>query len=262
MGYDRDIGVALHGRLGRGAYIVGVYNGSGPNQVNDNVDFMEVARIEFGLVGDLPDSYFEHDYAFGDASGHGQPALTVGVSASHDLVALPDRVAGIEVGQPDVDGSGEPDNVRVFSGSADLLFRWRGLEVFVETLLRQERWGTILDHSQNEVLRNQIGAGADGVRHYGVISSHVGYFVLPHHLLIGGGVAIGSVPLLSLGGRNVFAQTPPGDRQLDVDTTVTWYGDERGRSLGLTYRLSKFSGLQGRDAPTQHSVVLEGLFRL
>jgi hypothetical protein len=111
-------------------------------------------------------------------------------------------------------------------------------------------------------LRNQIGAGSDGVRHYGVISSHVGYFVVPHHLLVGGRVTIGSVPLLSVGQRNVFLQTPPGDRQLDVETTVTWYGDERGRSLGLTYRLTQFSGLLDMEAPTEHSVVLEGLFRL
>jgi hypothetical protein len=260
--YDRDIGVMVHGRAGDLYYMAGAYNGAGENSPNDNLDLMEAVRIEYALFGAPVSDRIDGNYLQGDYERLSSPRLTLGAGATHDLVALPANVAGVPIGERDADGSGRADNVRVLCASADAVFRLRGLELMIEGLVRQERWGTILTHSENQSAAFQIGARADGTRNYGALTAQALMFVLPERLQAGARVTAGELPLLGLGGRAPLRALPAGDRRIDIDGTLAWFADERGRMLGLTYRFTHFLGAGDDGGENVQAIVLEGLFRL
>ncbi|HUS64546.1 MAG TPA: porin, partial [Kofleriaceae bacterium] len=230
MRYDRDAGAWVHGRVAeRLEYNVGASNGSGPNKRNDNIDVAAVVRLDALLMGE----WFE--WTTGDLEHSEVPSLIVGGGVVHDLVRVPEAVAGVTVENPDVDSDGTGDNVRVWSASLDATFRFRGFEAIVEGLYRHERWGTILEHSDNSDLADLVRPDKDGHRNYLGGYVEATYAAIPHHLLVGGRVGHHRQPLLGLGGLSVASPTP-GDRVLEL-TALGRYYHSKNLSFGLAYTL-------------------------
>jgi hypothetical protein len=155
-----------------------------------------------------------------------------------------------------VDADGTPDNVRVISSSADLAARWRGFELAVEAYWRHERWGTILDHSDNAALRAAIQSDADGVRNYLGGYGALTYAPAAGGLLVGARVAETRLALLGVGGR-ALERRPLTDRLLEVDLTVQLI-QAGTRTLGLDYTFFDY-GAAGVDpaGDRSHRLILE-----
>lgn len=251
--YDRDIGLWAHGRLvdDRLSYRAGISNGAGTNQLNDNIDFAGMARVDFALLGTwIP-------LSGGDREMSDTPRLQIGGAVVHDLVRVPETLAGIEVGNRDVDEDLVIDNVRMLTTELDLTFRYRGLEVYAEWLYRQERWGTILDHSDNTDLAEAIEPDGDGHRHYQAVAGQVSYFALPRRLQFGGRAGFSRIPLLGANGRH-RAELPLTDRLLELDALLQFYGRDGTRQFGVQYTMFNFDAGDAMDpaGDVEHRVIV------
>jgi hypothetical protein len=213
--YDRDIGIWAHGWLldERIYYHAGASNGAGPNETNDNIDLVSLVRVDATLLGARFDAF--------SANLTLDPELRVmaGAGATHDLVQLPAQVAGTAVGSRDVDGDGDTDNVRVWSTSADLALRWYGLELIVEGLWRHERWGSILDHTDNAPLAIAIDADSQGHRNYLAGYVHASYPIIPDLVQLAARFGHSRIALLGVGGRSIDSP-PRGDRLVEATAQV------------------------------------------
>jgi hypothetical protein len=253
--YDRDIGVWALGTFldGRLRYHGGFSNGAGQNVANENIDLATALRIEGVALG----KYIKP--GFSDVEGTDDPALTLGLAAVHDLVRVPEDVAGIEVPNRDVDGNGIEDNVRVLSTVMDAQFRFQGFECFVEGTWRHERWGTIVEHGDNADLAAAINASNSGRRNYLGVSAQASYFVLPSKLLVGARVSHGRLPLLGVSGRSLTAGSAPlAERAMQIDGIVQLYRDGY-RRVGLSYNLLNYNEKNGAEPANDigHTFVLE-----
>jgi hypothetical protein len=238
--YDRDAGVWVHGRIAdRLDYQLGASNGAGPNQRNDNIDVAAQARLDGLLMGE----WFE--WLTGDLERSEVPSLIVGGGVVHDLVRLPETVAGVMVENPDVDSDGTGDNVRVWSSSLDAVFRYRGLEAMVEGMWRRESWGTILEHPDNSDLGDLVRADKDGHRNYLAGYIEATYAAIPSRLLVGARVGHHRQPLLGLGGVTIASPTP-GDRVLEMTALARCY-HSKNLSFGLSYTMLDYRATKGPD---------------
>jgi outer membrane lipoprotein-sorting protein len=254
--YDRDVQVGVFGaqlddRLG---YFVSLGNGAGRAKTNDNIDFNQTVMVEYAILGKLvkPEE--------GDRGSSDEMSVVVTASAVHDLVAMPDEVAGIAV-NADVDGNGTTDNVRVVSASVGAAFRYRGIGATAEWALRRESWGTILDHPDNaalEVALNDIGGDTD-VRNYQGFYLQGTYMALPERLMVGGRFAHSRNTLLRVGGR-ALSSPPLASRLMELSVLAQLYDDRvDGRLLGIMYTLSNHNAKSGPDpdGDIEHRVVVE-----
>jgi hypothetical protein len=252
--YDRDIGLWAHGELlgDRLYYHLGASNGAGPNQDNDNIDVITAIRIEALLLGSRFDAFARN------LTRDPELRVMVGAGAVHDLAQLPDRVGGAAVPNRDVDANGEIDNVRVWSTSADAAMRWHGLELVVEGVWRHERWGTILDHSDNQAVAALVEPSSDGRRNYLAGYVHASYPVLPDKLLLAGRVGHSRVALLGVGGNSLDAE-PPGDRLLEL-TGQARYFIGSSLSVGGSYTFFNYNNRSGPEQPgdIDHIFIAQG----
>jgi hypothetical protein len=252
--YDRDIGLWVHGSLlgDRVTYHAGASNGAGPNRTNDNIDLVSLARVDAVLLG------ARFDPLAGNLARDPELRLMIGAGAVHDLVAVPDRVAGVGVNNRDVDADGEIDNVRVWSSSVDAALRWHGLELVAEGLWRHERWGTILDHSDNRDLANAIDADARGHRNYLAGYVHASYPLIEQRLQLSARVGHSRVALLGVGGRRLDA-IPPGDRLVEASGQLRYF-HRSNLSLGISYTFTNFNTKSGPEVAgdIEHLVIGQG----
>ena len=238
--YDRDIGVWVHGWVADQLYYhAGVSNGAGPNKRNDNIDVAALVRVEAMVVGDKFEPLVKNLEPKPDLQ------LLVGVGAVHDLVRVPETVAGIDVGNRDVDSNGTLDNVRVWSSSFTVAARIAGLELMTEGIWRHERWGTILDHSDNAMLDEAIKPDVSGHRNYLAGFLHASYVLLPKKLQAALRVGHNRVALLGVGGGGPTA-VPPGDRLFELNGQVRYF-DSDNLSAGLSYTLTNYNATSGPD---------------
>lgn len=249
--YDRDVGMWLHGVSGRLHYQAGISNGAGRNRSNDNIDLASTVRIEAAVTGE----YIEP--GFGDVKGTQTPTLTVGAAFVHDLVRLDETIAGIEVGNVDVDNNGVVDNIRTLNSAVDLQFRYKGLDLFFEGTWRHERWGTILEHAENVALADAVKPSNSGRRNYLGMTAQALYFAIPQTLLVGARISHGRMPLLGLGGAS-FATVPVADRLLQADGVVQLFRNGY-RSVGFVYSYLNYNAKTGPDpaADVEHKAILE-----
>lgn len=238
--YDRDIGLWAHGELlgGRLSYHAGVSNGGGPNKRNDNIDTAMMIRAEAALLG----ARFEP--LVGNLTADPELRLTVGAGAVHDLVAVPVTVGGMTVANRDVDADGEVDNVRVVSSSVDATLRWQGLELMVEGIWRHERWGTIVEHADNQPIAVALEADSEGHRNYLGGYVYASYALLPETLQMSARVGQSRVTLLGIGGRLVDVP-PPGDRLVEANGQVRWFHGDL--SVGASYTLLNYNNRNGPE---------------
>ena len=252
--YDRDIGLWAHGTLfgDRVYYHAGLSNGAGPNQSNDNIDLVSLVRVEAALIGPRFDPLarnLERDPHI---------RLMVGGGAVHDLTAVPDRVAGIGINNRDVDADGEIDNVRVWSSSVDAAVRWYGVELVAEGIWRHERWGTILDHSDNQDAAAAVHPDSDGHRNYLAGYLHASYPILADRLQVSALVGHSRVALLGLGGKRLDA-APPGDRLFEVTGQLRYFQGSN-LSLGGSYSFLNYNNRSGPElaGDIEHVIIAQG----
>ena len=238
--YDRDIGVWAHGWVAdRLYYHAGVSNGAGPNKRNDNIDVAALLRVEAMVVGDKFEPMVKNLEARPDLQ------VLVGAGVVHDLVRVPETIAGIDVGNRDVDSNGTLDNVRVWSSSVTAAARIAGLELLAEGIWRQERWGTILDHSDNAMLAEAIRPDASGHRNYLAGFLHASYVLLPKKLQAAVRVGHNRVSLLGVGGGGPTA-VPPGDRLFELNAQLRYFHNDN-LSGGVSYTFTNFNATSGPD---------------
>ena len=238
--YDRDIGVWLHGWVAdRFYYHAGMSNGAGPNKRNDNIDVAALLRLEAMVLGDRFEPLIKNLEAKPDLQ------LLLGVGLVHDLVRVPETIAGIEVANRDVDSNGTLDNVRVWSSSFTAAARIAGLELMTEGIWRHERWGTILDHSDNAALDEAIRPDTSGHRNYLAGFLHASYVLVPKHLQGALRVGHNRVALLGVGGGGPTAVTP-GDRLFELNGQVRYFHNDN-LSAGVSYTLTNYNATSGPD---------------
>ncbi|HTE55428.1 MAG TPA: porin [Kofleriaceae bacterium] len=252
--YDRDIGVWAHGELfgDRVYYHAGVSNGAGPNKRNDNIDTATLVRVEAALLGARFDAFVAN------LTRDPDPRLMIGAGAVHDLVALPPAVAGTPVNNRDVDANGETDNVRVWSASVDAALRWHGLELIAEGIWRHERWGTIVQHADNQALATLIDADSEGHRNYLGGYVHASFPIIPELLQIAARVGHSRVALLGVGGRVVNDAPPPGDRLLEATGQLRYF--HGNLTLGGSYSLFNYNNKSGPElaGDIEHVFIVQG----
>jgi Phosphate-selective porin O and P len=241
--YDRDIGLWAHGWLldERVYYHAGVSNGGGPNQRNDNIDLVTLVRLEAALVGS------RFDALVANLTADPELRIMIGAGGTHDLVVVPDRIVETTINNKDVDADGDTDNIRVWSGSVDAAVRWHGFELVAEGIWRHERWGTILQHSDNQQAADLIDADSDGHRNYLGGYLHASYPIVPERLQVSARVGHSRVALLGIGGRRVDA-IPPGDRLVETTAQVRYFHGSSGLSLGGSYTLFNHNTRRGPEA--------------
>lgn len=260
--YDRDIGVQLLGSWSGLRYSLGVSNGTGAERLNDNLDFLFFGRADWALRGD------PNPLVVGDFSGENRLRIALGGGVTHDLVQLPARIAGIDVGNRDVDQDTEIDNVRVVSASLDLLFRYGGWELGLEAGGRYERWGAILSHSSNTIIANLVTPDENGQRLYATLNGHLLKFLVPRRVLAGVRLSYGQLSLLPTGGRALIGAVPPDDDIFNVDGLVQLYADTASgesaaqRRLGLLYRATVLPAPPDGTDQLNHQILLEGQISL
>ena len=249
--YDRDLQIGVHGKLvdDRIGYYAGIGNGAGANRVNDNIDYVLVARSDVVVLGK------RFAYSFVDSKHTDKPAVMLGAGITHDLVALPMSVGGVQLQNRDVDGDGEVDNVRVVSASADAVFRYKGFEAVAEGFWRNEKWGTILNASANPDLSAAVGARSK--RNYLGFYAHANYMVVPRKLAVGARVGHARLPFLGIGGRS--SSIPKSDRLWEIDGLVQLYDGRGSRVVGLQYTFDNYNARTGPDPANdkEHRVIIE-----
>jgi hypothetical protein len=251
--YDRDIGVWLHGWVAdRLYYHVGVSNGAGPNKRNDNIDVAALLRVEAMVVGDKFEPMVKNLEAKPDLQ------LLVGAGVVHDLVRVPETIAGIEVANRDVDSNGTLDNVRVWSSSFTVAARIQGLELMTEGIWRHERWGTILDHSDNAALDEAIKPSSSGHRNYLAGFVHASYVLVPKHLQAALRVGHNRVALLGVGGGGPTA-VPAGDRLFELNGQLRYFLNDN-LSTAFSYTMTNYNATKGPDpsADVEHLFIGQG----
>ncbi len=251
--YDRDIGVWLHGWLAERLYYhVGVSNGAGPNKRNDNIDVAALLRVEALVVGDKFEPMVKN------LEPKPELQLLVGAGVVHDLVRVPETIAGIEVPNRDVDSNGTLDNVRVWSSSFTAAARIQGLELMTEGIWRHERWGTILDHSDNAALDEAIRPSVSGHRNYLGGFLHASYVLLPKHLQAAVRAGHNRVALLGVGGGGPTA-VPAGDRLFELNAQMRYFHNDN-LSAAVSYTLTNYNATKGPDpaADVEHLFIGQG----
>ncbi|GIW42626.1 MAG: hypothetical protein KatS3mg076_3203 [Candidatus Binatia bacterium] len=118
----RDVGAMIYGDLRPDllAYQVGVFNGSGPNTVNDNASHLVVGRLLFTPLGPFEDYYSE-----GDQVGERRARFGIGVAAGFEADEKRGRTVE-RTGLVALPGFREADILGV---TADAQFKYAGFSV-------------------------------------------------------------------------------------------------------------------------------------
>lgn len=103
FGLERDLGVNLHGRLGKFDYSLHVMNeGSNRNTTNNNDELLVGTRLVANLFGD-------HRYTTGDPEFSEKPHLAVGLAGNFNRI-----------------GTAGAADQSLWNGTADIAYRYRG----------------------------------------------------------------------------------------------------------------------------------------
>jgi hypothetical protein len=248
--YDRDLGAQVSVRTARSELRVGVFNGAGPNKVNDNLDLL-FAAVAWHTVLGSPRWREEPDF---DRNPY--PSLALGVGFSFEDTPVPDQVGYLSVDPVvravtvDTDGDGRRDNVRVLQVALMLAARWKGIDLQSETYIRREDWGTF---------------GRAQAMPFDPQSTYVGSFVqasaflIPGRLQLGVRGSIAQISPLTLGGRVRDVPVPVSDLRDEFSAIISYYRKRHDVRLGLQYSVFDW-GARSQDAPSgvaEHRGILE-----
>jgi hypothetical protein len=224
-----DLGAMIVGRpiAGRLEYQVGLFNGAGPNVVNDNLDLAYAARVVAAPFGPLPTSE-------GDIEGHATPRMSVGVSGFYNLVPTDIllRFPNDPTVTDDFNGDHRRDNVGIWQGGVELRAVWRGAAVQAEGFSRLEDPGA---------------AGPNRTFWGGYVQAS--YFILPHRLQVGARIGRTDLPLYGVPAAVRLAR---GDRTDEQSAVVGGYLFGYRAKAQVDY--SHLSSADALSAPSAHRV--------
>jgi hypothetical protein len=109
---------------------------------------------------------------------------------------------------------------------------------------RHERWGTIVQHADNQPIAVALEADSEGHRNYLGGYVHASYALLPETLQVSARVGQSRVTLLGVGGR-VVDVPPPGDRLVEANGQVRWFHGDL--SVGGSYTLLNYNNRRGPE---------------
>ncbi len=236
--WGRDLGVQLRGAHGAAEWSVGVGNGA----IDGAVDRMPAvsARAVYAVAGKLIGANP------GDLKGTKGTAVTIGVDGVVDAPTVPAAVGMVMI-DPDPERNGTPTRVKVQAASADVTLRRHGLELSVEGLVRRDDWRDALRTAP--ALIDTLGESTPVAM---AVTGEVTYLALPGRLLVGGRVAAGDLPVMSM--RQ--ATTVPRGRDV-LEAALTAMGLYQGRrALNATYTFLDFGD------SLEHRLVLEAQLNL
>ena len=231
--YLRDIGIAgtVTGLDDRLTATLGIFNGAGPNRLNDNRDPMLLLRVQ-GVPLGQPWRPEEGDPGKNQAIG-----MTIGVTGTMDLVPVPDAygytsgsaVSPQAITNPDTHKNGRRDDVRVVQLSGDVALRFRGIALEAELYERWENWGQIpqLGAAVPLMVQNRFRGGF----------AQLSYFVLRDRLEVAARLSSTRLSPLTVGGR-LRPEVPCGTAPAPTSCRLP-YADVRSEISGLVaYRLA------------------------
>jgi hypothetical protein len=164
----RDVGLAVQGSFANRLfeYQVGVYNGSGMANKQDNTDLLYAARVATNPLGPVPD--LESDF-----EGSASPKLLVGLGAVYNPVEKT-----FYVKRADDHGFDQPAiHTKQLLVGGDLTFMWRGFTFVSEFFFRNYQPDDAFKASLKSHDKNQDG----NIRAFGGYGQ-AGYFLLPKRL--------------------------------------------------------------------------------
>lgn len=128
LNLDRDVGVQFYSRdlfgLGdRIGYQLGIFGGDGRNRVSGEHGLLWVARLEFKPFGRFD------DYVEGDLERHARPRLSVGLGFAFN--------ENTNRAQSTLGGVYTFGGFDYLHGEFDLAFKWRGLSLLGQAMLRR-----------------------------------------------------------------------------------------------------------------------------
>lgn len=144
LNLDRDVGVIarsddLFGLGGRLSYALGVMGGDGRNRLGTNVGLLYVARLQVSPFGKFD------DLIAGDLDRGEKPRLAFGVAAARNVATVRQRST---ISNTFRNGSLTYDHL-----AADLIFKWHGLSVEAEALLRHAETPNLVGATSTEWAR-------------------------------------------------------------------------------------------------------------
>jgi hypothetical protein len=148
LNLDRDVGVTLHsgdnsfteGVLG---YAVGLYGGEGRNRVGTEAGYLGVARLCARPLGEFD------DLVESDRERVAEPRLSIGVNAAYNLASNRSQSTNGDVY--------ETAHFDYLNAGADLVFKWHGLYLAAETLLRAADQDAVSSAGVTEYSRSAWG---------------------------------------------------------------------------------------------------------
>jgi len=219
---DRDIGLMVHGSVGKGRfeYQMGVFNGSGKNSRQDNTDFQYVTRLAVHPLGPSPATE-------SDISSTSPPRFSVGVAFGYNKLEL------------DWDSDETTPLVATdrFTVAGEAAFYFHGLFSAWELFLR---------------LDNSGEAGGVGGENRSSMGGYfqTGYLVVPRHVEIG------------IRGALVREDTSFSDRdQWEAGGVLNWFvlGHRLKLQLDYTALMEEIPG-ESLDLDHRIRLQLQGVF--
>lgn len=246
--FDRDVGVSFgwKGLDGKLHALLGVMNGAGRGNANDNTDPMLAGRVEYTILG----KPWRDE---GDVSNTKTFGLLVGVGGTFENAPVP-AIAGtkadpIEV-VTDVDGDGKRDNVQVAQVGFELAARYRGFSLDGELVLRKEDWGSIGDGQMPPFSPRESLMGW---------YVQAEYFVVPEVFQVGARYSDTDVSPVAV--QRARASAPVGDERTELSALASYH--RFGHGFELTFQYSfldwKLDG-EALDDAGEHRFVLETQF--
>jgi hypothetical protein len=246
--YDRDIGLtaswnAIPNRL---EVIGGVFNGSGKNVKNDNIDPLAVVRVAGTVLGQM------WAPAEGDLGWTMKPALRLGAGATFENAVEPTNYNGTPINNTDVDMNGRIDNVRVLQAGVDAAFRYRGLGIESEGFYRHEDWGGIPDGQTTPFSpdHNKLGGYVEA-----------SYYVLRGRLQVGARASYTELsPVVIGGGAHLDPPKADRDTRTEYSALVLWHRFGNGLELGAMYSFINWGKEVGANPSNlgEHRLIVEG----
>ncbi|MEQ9187574.1 MAG: porin [Cryomorphaceae bacterium] len=158
---DRDFGFQFRHKLNIGnaqlQLIEAVSLGEGRNYINTDVGGLEyTGRIEFLPMGTFSS---KGDYYSSDLAREETPKLSIGVTGDYNVGAI--RQGG-QLGKIMIDSSGNYVTSDLFSLMGDMMFKYRGWSVLIETAYRESSLGDFRDASGNAYRQGFAYSGQAG----------------------------------------------------------------------------------------------------
>jgi hypothetical protein len=204
FGTDEDIGLRVSGDISKFNYNVGIVNGTGAHSFNGNNEFNYGLRLMYNILGAV--GYSESDLGWSET-----PQLAIGTGTMFEDEDAVDANTGTGLNW-------------AWLASTDIGFKWRGLSLNTDLYFRK--------------LKTAASLSLDDVGYY----IHLGYFVLPKKVEVGGRAA------------QMFREGPDNNSN-EFGGVVTWFIKGQNLKLQADYtNVLDYDAITGTNNQTRHRI--------